>query len=66
MRWRVSRAYSSRAASGTIGTSAEKFRADIARLEQARVAVVPLEFDGGHEWGQPLVDEASRFLRALR
>jgi predicted esterase len=46
--------------------SAEKFRADIARLEQARVAITPLEFDGGHEWGQPLVDEASRFLRALR
>lgn len=45
--------------------SAEKFRADQARLGDAGVAVVAVEFDGGHDWSLPLVDEAARFLKQL-
>jgi predicted esterase len=46
--------------------TSEKFNADTARLNGAGTAVLPLEFDGGHEWAPPLVDAAAGFLRTLR
>jgi predicted esterase len=46
--------------------TSEKFNADTARLTGAGAAVVPLEFDGGHEWAPPLVDAATAFLETLR
>ena len=39
------------------------FERDAARLEEARVAVTPLLFDGGHEWPHPVAEAASVFLR---
>ena len=39
------------------------FERDAARLEEARVAVTPLLFDGGHEWPDPVAEAASVFLR---
>ena len=41
----------------------EVFDRDVARLEQASVAVTPVAFDGGHEWSDEVVQAASRFLR---
>ncbi len=39
------------------------FSRDVARLREANVAVQPLEFDGGHEWSDEVVQAASQFLR---
>jgi predicted esterase len=44
----------------------EKFDADQARLRAASVAITPVEFDGGHEWSEPVIARASDFLKALR
>ena len=38
------------------------FERDVQRLRDARVNVLPLEFDGGHEWSGEVVQAASRFL----
>ena len=38
------------------------FQRDVSRLREANVAVTPLEFDGGHEWSDAVVQAASRFL----
>ena len=38
------------------------FERDIRRLQEANVSVRPLEFDGGHEWSDEVVEAASRFL----
>ncbi len=43
-----------------------KLAADLARLRDADVDVTVVEFDGGHDWGAPLVDAARRFLERLR
>jgi predicted esterase len=43
-----------------------KFAQDQARLRDAGVALTPLEFAGGHEWGEPVVEAARRFLEARR
>jgi predicted esterase len=40
----------------------EKFDADVRRLTEAGAAVRPLAFDGGHEWSEPVMQAASRFL----
>ena len=40
----------------------ETFAGDVQRLRDARVSVVPLEFAGGHEWSEDVVQAASRFL----
>ena len=40
----------------------EKFERDVQRLRAAHVSVVPLEFAGGHEWSEDVVQAASRFL----
>ncbi len=39
------------------------FERDVARLEDARVAVSPLVFEGGHEWPGPVAEAAAVFLR---
>ena len=39
------------------------FERDVRRLREASVTVRPLEFDGGHEWSDAVVDAASLFLR---
>ena len=39
------------------------FERDVARLREAGVTVRPLEFDGGHEWSEQVVEAASLFLR---
>lgn len=44
----------------------EKFAEDQQRLRDAGVAVTAIEFDGGHEWTQPVLDAAARFLADQR
>ena len=39
------------------------FERDVRRLREANVAARPLEFDGGHEWSDEVVEAASLFLR---
>jgi predicted esterase len=39
------------------------FERDVKRLRDANVTVGPLEFDGGHEWSDAVVQAASLFLR---
>jgi predicted esterase len=39
------------------------FERDVQRLRDASVTVSPLEFDGGHEWSDTVVQAASVFLR---
>ncbi|HJZ71816.1 MAG TPA: hypothetical protein VKE51_08745 [Vicinamibacterales bacterium] len=39
-----------------------KFDSDIGRLRAAGAAVTPLTFDGGHEWSEPVIRAAERFL----
>jgi len=39
-----------------------KFDSDIGRLRAAGAMVTPLTFDGGHEWSEPVVRAAERFL----
>ena len=39
------------------------FERDLARLQDARVTVTPLVFDGGHEWPDAVGEAASSFLR---
>jgi len=39
------------------------FERDVTRLRDAGVAVTPIEFDGGHDWSDAVVDAASVFLR---
>ena len=39
------------------------FERDVRRLRDANVAVTPVEFDGGHEWSDAVVQAASLFLR---
>jgi predicted esterase len=39
------------------------FERDVQRLRDANVTVRPLEFDGGHEWSDAVVQAASLFLR---
>ena len=39
------------------------FERDVRRLREASVTVRPLEFAGGHEWSDAVVDAASLFLR---
>lgn len=41
----------------------EKFQADVTRLRSAGVVVQALDFDGGHEWADAVVDAAAAFLR---
>ena len=41
----------------------EIFDRDVQRLRGANVIVRPLEFDGGHEWSDDVVQAASLFLR---
>jgi len=45
--------------------TSEKFAQDTGRLRAAGVELRELEFDGGHEWSEPVVDAASEFLRGL-
>ena len=45
--------------------SDEKFRSDVARLRSAGSEVVAHEFDGAHEWAQPLIDAGTDFLGSL-
>ena len=42
--------------------TAGKFDSDIGRLRASGSAVTPTVFDGGHEWSDPVVAAASRFL----
>jgi len=42
--------------------TAATFGDDVARLRAAGVQVRPLEFDGGHEWPEPVIHAASAFL----
>lgn len=42
------------------------FERDIQRLREAKVNVRPLEFDGGHEWSDEVVQAASLFLHERR
>lgn len=46
--------------------TAEKAAADARRLRDAGVRVVPVEFDGGHEWPAPFIDAAGAFLSQCR
>jgi predicted esterase len=39
------------------------FQRDVRRLREASVAVEPVEFEGGHEWSEAVVQAASLFLR---
>jgi predicted esterase len=39
------------------------FERDVKRLRDAKVTVRALEFDGGHEWSDAVVEAASLFLR---
>jgi predicted esterase len=39
------------------------FTNDGRRLREAGTVVVPLEFDGGHEWSDPVLQASARFLR---
>ncbi|HMF98990.1 MAG TPA: hypothetical protein VKE96_32035 [Vicinamibacterales bacterium] len=39
-----------------------KFDGDIGRLRAAGTMVTPLTFDGGHEWPEPVIRAAERFL----
>jgi predicted esterase len=39
-----------------------KFDTDIGRLRAAGAMVTPLTFDGGHEWSEPVIRAAERFL----
>jgi len=41
----------------------EIFQADVARLRSAGVVVQPLDFDGGHEWSDAVVDTAAALFR---
>jgi predicted esterase len=41
----------------------EIFERDVRRLREAHVIVRPVEFDGGHEWSDDVVQAASLFLR---
>ena len=41
------------------------FERDSQRLRASNAGVTPLTFDGGHEWSDPVVAAASRFLREL-
>jgi predicted esterase len=43
--------------------SPEKFSDDTRRIRAAGADVRPLEFDGGHEWSDAVVQAASAFLR---
>jgi predicted esterase len=45
--------------------TAEKFAADRARLQDAGVAVTPVEFEGGHEWSADVSRAVSAFLREV-
>jgi predicted esterase len=62
---RVPRVLISRGVHDTWYTDA-KFRGDVARLRGAGSVVVAHEFEGGHEWAQPLVEAAADFLGALK
>ncbi|HEY2850072.1 MAG TPA: hypothetical protein VGI97_09355 [Gemmatimonadaceae bacterium] len=62
---RVPRVLISRGAHDTWYTD-EKFRGDVARLRGTGAVVVAHEFEGGHEWAQPLVEAAADFLGSLR
>jgi predicted esterase len=42
------------------------FERDVRRLREANVAVRPLEFAGGHEWSDEVVQAASLFLHERR
>jgi predicted esterase len=46
--------------------SQDKWQQDQHRLRDAGVEVAAVEFDGGHEWGTPVVDAASKFLESRR
>ena len=41
------------------------FDRDVQRLTNAGVTVRPLQFEGGHEWSEAVVEAASAFLREL-
>jgi predicted esterase len=43
--------------------TAATFARDVQRLRDARVTVRPLEFEGGHEWSDAVLQAASLFLR---
>lgn len=46
--------------------TAEKFAHDQERLRGAGVEVTAMEFEGGHEWSEPVLEAASVFLAARR
>lgn len=39
------------------------FESDVKRLRESGASVMPLQFDGGHEWSAAVADAAGRFLR---
>jgi len=43
--------------------TSEVFERDVRRLREAHVTVQPVEFDGGHEWSDAVVQAAGAFLR---
>ncbi len=46
--------------------TAGKFGEDAQRIREAGVDLRTMEFDGGHEWSQEVIDAASSFLRERR
>ena len=46
--------------------TAEKFSADLDRLQAAAVATTSVEFDGGHEWSDAVLRASGDFLADLR
>ena len=42
--------------------TAEKFAADLDRLRHADLDPIPVDFDGGHEWGPAVVEAAGQLL----
>ena len=44
--------------------SQQKFEADTTALRARRVALQPLQVEGGHEWHEPVISAARKFLEA--
>jgi dienelactone hydrolase len=45
--------------------STDKFQHDVTRLRQSGAAVHPVNFEGGHEWSETVLEKAAAFLRDL-
>ena len=45
--------------------SQQKFEADTTALRARRVALQPLQVEGGHEWHEPVMDAAARFIEEV-